>query len=297
METESNIVTALTNTESINLYLSEVEDIQGEEVEMPVEPETTQRKIKKRASGAAIRKKRRDRANNANPRLTEIAQHTPKRNIQATSPEEASANRQKRVRPDGLAYRDAVVSFPMAIAPIDYPKSVVYGELLEILKKFIVRAIDRIPASDPGPAFVNLKLHDGAVIVSCLNKETAEWLTKTIVEYGENGLKLQCVSLEKLPRVPTYRLWIPDEEIPFEKAMDRLQKQNWPLNTTQWRLLHSKRMNSGQLMVVQTEGECVSWISKNGRKLFFGLSKGADIHPVKGENPATVAATENGEQS
>lgn len=266
------------------LYLSEVDEV-GDETAMSNAPQSSRHVGRKRESGAALRRRKREALINQNLPTTS------KRAIQETSPElnPAQTSRFKRAKEEDLAYRDIVVSFPMAIAPIDYPASVMYAELLEILKKFIIRAIDRIPAGDPGPAFVNIRLLDGAIIVSCLNQSTAEWLSKTVSEYGQNGFELKCMAYDELPKIPTYRLWIPEGNIPFTTAMERLQKQNLGLNTSDWKLLHNKKSMNGQLMVVQTGVGSVQWITENGRKLFFGMFKNADIHPVKKEKPASEA--------
>lgn len=111
---------------------------------------------------------------------------------------------------------------------------------------------------DPKPKIRDIKLHDGALIIVCINDMTFDWLAKTISNHlgvkvrpvknviAKNALKTICMRFE----IPQY--------FHFNYLMDQLKAENPGLLTRRWELRspqHKKRVDSTKCVCVGVDVE------------------------------------------
>lgn len=241
----------------------------------------------KRPSGAAIRKRRRELKNlSHNSASFSLSGATSTPNLKSSNKTAAdssngskdmSGNKRKQQKTE-RAYSVVLTSFNVAIAHVDYPKTLMTEQLITAIKAFLLSEIDKLPSDANGPAIVQMMQRDGALNVACLNKETVIWLTNVIVSFLD--ARLQCVSVENLPRPPLFRLWIPDNSVSKVSVFHRLQVQNYGLETSDWRLIHNRKEGSGQLMLIQGSASTLNWMKNKVEKLYFGLGQKATLTKV-----------------
>lgn len=172
------------------------------------------------------------------------------------------------------SYREAASAIKLAVVPDNFPDSKITEEQRVIIEDELM---DHFKILENGyfPSFSGSYLERGAVIISCRDELTKDWVTATIAErkpLGEDlplkvGLRKEILRANKVFFRAPARL----SNRSTEQVIDFLEKQNPDLLVKDWRIVAAKPDSRGQGFVCFVDDACLELIKKAGLRACVGL--------------------------
>ena len=124
----------------------------------------------------------------------------------------------------------------VAIVPLAYPDRKLEEDEVVLIKELITGRILDVVEGAKVPIFEGTYEEDGALIVNCAGKQTAEWLksvtTELFVKGG--GVQLRALGIDEAPRRHRVVVHVADPKITAKEALQLLDIQNEGLASDEW---------------------------------------------------------------
>lgn len=163
-----------------------------------------------------------------------------------TRPEHAtpspSTNRlDKRPKNDGSYAQATKGIIRMALAPEGYPEKRLSVDEAAEIRKLIRTRILGLSEDAMAPTFIGTWVTDGALIVSCANKESEEWLRSHSSDWKIRETPLRVLAAGELPKRHRVVIHVEEPDIEVEEALRLLSQQNTGLATREWVVVRGSR--------------------------------------------------------
>lgn len=173
-----------------------------------------------------------------------------------------------------VSYRDSLAGIQMVVLPSDYPESKLSGEQVELVKEAIAKEIDSASADTP-PQFTGLWDVEGLLKILCANPATCRWLEKvvpTLVPW--EGASLKVIEAKDLPKFTRVVVWVPKQTAAADPGaiLRRLEIQNPPLRTCNWKLLTAKEDPKGQTLTLSVDEKSLEVLRGRNMALYLTFS-------------------------
>jgi Domain of unknown function (DUF4780) len=147
----------------------------------------------------------------------------------------------------------------------------------ETLKDNLMEALDNIPGSSttPRPCFHDSSLVHGALMLTCADATSLEWLRSAVTEINaRGGPTLVLKTKDELPQYHRASIWIPGRFAEDKVVLSRIMAQNPGLATSCWRVYHSGRASEkGRTIIIGIDSKSVETINGLRGFIFYGLQK------------------------
>lgn len=177
----------------------------------------------------------------------------------------------------GRAYRDQLVGSKMAVVPAAYPE-VRFSE--DECEKLQDRMMDLVLGDDGANVplqFLKVYQEKGALVVTCGNPETRDWLKRVapnLATEGEGGAEVLVGDYKDLLRTAKVLLRT-DRRLAKAEAkvvLAQVERQNPGISTRDWRVIGGKREDDHQTCVFAIDESSAGLLKDRGWRIYLGLS-------------------------
>lgn len=173
-----------------------------------------------------------------------------------------------------LSYKDTLTDIKMAVAISDYPTSRLTSEQGVAIESALMEKLDCLPDGS-FPIFSGTYIERGALIISCSNVATANWLKQIVSEVKPLGENVELVVGERkdVLRATKVLLKAPAKLVGLspDKICDLLNKQNPTLKVKEWTRLSANEDPKGKVMVFLIDDESLEALKAANFKAHVGL--------------------------
>ncbi|PNF26441.1 hypothetical protein B7P43_G16453 [Cryptotermes secundus] len=124
------------------------------------------------------------------------------------------------------------------------------------------------------PHLKSYRLVGGALIYTCANQQSGQWLTKAIDNQRlESGARLKATEARNLPKPVKVALHTRDKVVQNqEELLKWIADLNPGLHTENWRVLNRQSESKGQRLILFIDRDSHTIIQRTGYEIFTGLS-------------------------
>lgn len=120
----------------------------------------------------------------------------------------------------------------LALALEGYPDKRLGAEECSMTRKLIRERILELPENTKAPTFSGSWETDGALVFTCVDEQSGDWLKNLSLKLGENSLRV--LSVDELPKRHRVMVHVEEPDVSAEEALKLLGKQNTGLATNDW---------------------------------------------------------------
>lgn len=178
----------------------------------------------------------------------------------STPTEKARPTKKSSRDPKGpvKSFKDALSDFHLAIVPGEFPEITINDEQAGLIKNHLLAKIDEMQEGGTAPRFSEVRLREGALMISCPDRDTWTWLEQTVRASSLwEGAKLSVIDAKEVPKPVRTMVWIPGPATKPDTVLHRLAIQNPGLITKNWRVVNEKQDPKGQQLIILMEEK--SW--------------------------------------
>lgn len=171
---------------------------------------------------------------------TEGGRDAPTRADKRSRPEQTtpgSADRQgkkPKVTDQGSYAQAARGTIKLAIIPDNYPEIKLGAEDVALIRKLIRKRILELPANTRAPTFAGSWERDGALVFSCADEPTGDWLKSLPPELAVGDKPLRVLPADELPKRHRAVVHVEEPGMSAEEALKLLDRQNKDLRAGEW---------------------------------------------------------------
>jgi hypothetical protein len=223
----------------------------------------------------------------------------PKKRSRSDESTPSSENKKPRSQAQ-LSYSEAANVIRVGVAPKNHPAMCFNDEQAKKVQSSILAAIEDAPIGKE-IRFMGASRKPGWISLNCANVISRDWLKEALPKLTPYpGADLKLLEGEDYPKQTIGTVYFPDEEnLPEERILCRLKKQNNGLQTQYWKVLRKVSDNRGQLMVFSIDETSIRILKGMDCRPWFGFDrvkirlKGTGEHTAKGEDPKEKAKDAN----
>ncbi|XP_049770334.1 uncharacterized protein LOC126108976 [Schistocerca cancellata] len=168
-------------------------------------------------------------------------------------------------------------SMRLAVVLEGFPDNKMTEKQAEVVEAALVESINPSDQEEP-IQFSATQYENGALVFTCVNKETKSWLQKKVNKLVPwPGARLAVGQAETTLTGTRYVLWVMKEMVKksSQQILDLFQKQNKDISTTEWKVLRRVRESDikATRLAVWVDDKSSDHLKKQNYKLFLGFGK------------------------
>lgn len=194
-------------------------------------------------------------------------------------PSTSAQDREARKKPRP-SYAETSTGIKMAVVPVAFPEARLTDEQGESLQEQLIEHV--LIAGDPGLQFLRRSIENGALIVTCGNESTREWLLGMASELNleggvESGSGVIVGDYKDLLRSTKILIKTPKSKILAQRdpkeLLKQIEKQNQVLSTAGWRIVGNKKEEVHQTIILIIDEMSAQELKASGWRVFLGLDR------------------------
>ncbi|KAM8714846.1 hypothetical protein ACLKA7_001249 [Drosophila subpalustris] len=201
------------------------------------------------------------------------------------------------------SYSEVTSAERFAVIPMGYPKALFSTKELSRVQEAILDVIRTQRQGAIKPYFTGCTFRPGWLLISCANKETADWLKETVPELKPwTGAKMELVAEANMPKPQVYIGYFPKtEKYSNEDILQLLEGQNRALRIGDWRILN--RVDRGKQIELTFSVDPLSdeQLKSVGYRLCYGFGqvhiRQRSKHSAEAKNAPAVAMPVSGKEA
>ncbi|KAM8702584.1 hypothetical protein ACLKA7_001920 [Drosophila subpalustris] len=201
------------------------------------------------------------------------------------------------------SYSEVTSAKRFAVIPMGYPKALFSTKELSRVQEAILDVIRTQRQGAIKPYFTGCTFRPGWLLISCANKETADWLKATVPELKPwTGAKMELVAEANMPKPQVYIGYFPKtEKYSNEDILQLLEGQNRALRIGDWRILN--RVDRGKQIELTFSVDPLSdeQLQSVGYRLCYGFGqvhiRQRSKHSAEAKNAPAVAMPVSGKEA
>ncbi|XP_054288331.1 uncharacterized protein LOC129003989 [Macrosteles quadrilineatus] len=192
-------------------------------------------------------------------------------------------NKNSNQSADGLvagkaSYRDQLVGHKLAVAPAAYPDARFSVEECDLLQDKLMELVFGDDGANIPHQFEKIYHEKGALVVTCGNSETTDWLKRVAPKLAlgsEGSMEVIVADYKDLLRTTKVLLRTDRRlaKVEASKVFVQIERQNPGVTTKDWRVIGGKRKDDHQILVLAIDEMNAQVLKDRGWIIYLGLGK------------------------